>query len=97
EEERRLVCGHEIAHAHRSSSAPLGTPSALVTSAVRAPGTCAVDFPRSCRTPSLTRLNPWMYASESEPPLVFKGRRPPGASSAPPPVNAAPSPRAQKP
>src|SRR5205823_9446441 len=42
----------------RSNSALVGTPSPDVTRQVSAPGTCAVDVPRICRTPSTMRLNP---------------------------------------
>ncbi len=35
-------------------------PSTAVTRQVRAPSTCAVEVPRSWRTPSVSRFRPWM-------------------------------------
>lgn len=67
-----------------SSRAEVGTPSPAVTRQVAAFGTWAVLVPRNCRTPSLIRLKPWTYASESPPPPVFRGSWPP-ISRAPPP------------
>src|SRR5690349_13963753 len=50
------------AHVERLRIRPLvGTPSALVTSTCSAPSTCAVDVPRTWRTPSTMWLKPWMY------------------------------------
>lgn len=35
-------------------------PKPPVTRQVFAPGTCAVEVPRNCRTASVTRFRPWM-------------------------------------
>src|SRR4029453_9624595 len=81
----------------RRRSALVGTPSPLVTRHVSAPSTWLVEVPRIWRTPSSTRLKPCTYASDMPPPDVLVGNRPSGHSSAPSSVNAAPSPRWQKP
>src|SRR5204863_2071740 len=56
-----------------NTTAPVGTTFPLVTRQCRTSSACAVDSPRTWRTPSTSRLNPCTYASESPPPLVLYG------------------------
>src|SRR5260221_8858818 len=91
---------HPVSIAHPSFVKRIddvGTPSPLVTSDTSASCTCAVDVPRTWRTPSSPRLNPCTYAADMPPPDVFTGRRPSGHSMLPSSVNGPPSPRSQKP
>src|SRR5580698_9518814 len=87
----------DVGYRHdRNNKALVGTASPDVTRQVSAPGTSAVESPRSWRTPSVIRLKPWTYASERPPPDVLMGSRPP-SSNAPSSVKLAPSPGPQNP
>src|SRR5436190_16179320 len=72
---RRERLGVRRAHhgSFENTTAPVGTTFPLVTRQCRTSSACAVDSPRTWRTPSTSRLNPCTYASDRPPPLVLYG------------------------
>src|SRR5207302_8391320 len=92
-----LVPAHRTHESLRSTSADVGTPLPLVTSAVSHDSSWFTDSPRSCRVASRIRFIPWTYASDRHPPAVFDGSDPPSTRSSPSAAYGPPSPGLTKP